>query len=161
MIRVAEEREREQIESMMQDYLAELAAYTDDLLPVDGRYEYPYLDFYWRKGGRTPYLFDDGNRTSGFALVRQDQDPRNGSQFMEMAEYFVTVENRRCGTGTRCAREVFLNHPGRWQVGVMKDNAPAYGFWRRLLRDLDPGLSEEAPSLANNHMFVYRLTITR
>ena len=157
MIRIAENSERALISNMMQTYLAELSRYEDALVPVNGRYTYPYLDFYWRESDRIPYLLGQPEVASGFALVRQETDPVNGEPVTEMAEFFVDAAFRRKGLGSEAAKCLFAEHPGRWRVAVMQENRPAYAFWKNLLAEIDPGLSEQLPSRASNHQYVFHL----
>ena len=158
MIQSAAPSDKTVIENLMQDYLGELSGFTDDLSQSDGRYRYPYLSHYWDDPERYPFLITLDNQPVGFVLVRKDRDPGNGSERMEVAEFFVTEDNRRNGLGTRCALKVFGEFPGRWRVCVLTGNKPAHEFWRDVIRGVDPEFTEDTPSLETNDQTVFHLT---
>jgi predicted acetyltransferase len=49
-----------------------------------------------------------------------------------MAEFFVLRPYRQRAFGTAAMRQIFDAHRGPWHAGVMKTNAPAMAFWRKI-----------------------------
>ncbi|MBT4160865.1 MAG: GNAT family N-acetyltransferase [Gammaproteobacteria bacterium] len=157
MIELASIDDKPIIEDLMQDYLGGLSAFTDDLLSVNGRYQYPYLDHYWSDPARHPFLIKSGKTVVGFVLSREEINPAGGSVVMEIAELYVVPEYRQQGLGRRTAIEIWQQSPGTWRVCVLKDNKVAYKFWRKLILDVDPCFSEESPSKKTNNQTVFHL----
>jgi len=157
-LRAAEASERNDLDGLVQAYLAELAAFSDDLAAVDGGFEYPYLDHYWRDPSRFAFFIVDSHSVCGFALVRALRDPETNDDGMELAEIYVLPAARQRGAATAVVRELFRRWPGRWQIGVLQRNLPAYRFWHRLLREVDRGLTETRPGPGASGHILFSLT---
>jgi len=157
-LRAVEASERNQLDDLLQAYLAELAAFSDDLAAVDGRFEYPYLDHYWHDPYRFACFILEGQVVCGFTLVRALRDPETNDDGMELAEIYVLPEVRRHGAATEIVKDLFRRWPGPWQIGVLPRNERAYGFWQRLLREVDSGLVETRPGGGADSHILFRLT---
>ena len=89
---------------------------------------------------------------AGFALAR-----RTGTSPLEydVGEFFVLRKFRRKGVGRHVAQAMFDRFPGRWQVRVLPDNAPAAAFWRAVVADYTDGNLEEFTGLPDAHCDAY------
>jgi predicted acetyltransferase len=135
---------------LIQPYLDELSRFPDDepdYKDAEGVYHYRYLDAYWQEETRFPYLFFDGDRLAGFALVRMDGD------HWEMAEIYVLPEFRRRDLAGTCVADIFKRHTGVWKISFNKHNAPSRHFWRKLAASLADGRVEEG-ELDGNHDYI-------
>lgn len=125
--------ERPVLESLLNLYLYELSDLTGEAIGPDGRYDYPYLDLYWREAGRYPFLLWYEGQLAGFALVRTvefGQDP-----LYHVTEFFILRAHRRQGIGRAVARDLFDRLTGRWRVSQMANNTAAQTFWRRVIAE--------------------------
>ena len=98
-----------------------LELYQHDFSELDGRdvdehglYGYRYLDHYWVKADRRPFLISVDGRWAGLALVRLGPP-------IDMSEFFVMRRFRRAGVGREAARQIFVMLPGHWQVRQLAD----------------------------------------
>ncbi|KVD80661.1 hypothetical protein WS62_26500 [Burkholderia sp. ABCPW 14] len=122
---IASEADRPLVRSMLHRYLSELGQY--DEVSSD----YPYFELYWQSGeARWPYLLDAGPERVGFAFVRAPGEP--GIDY-SIAEFFILPPARGRGCGVAAACALWRAQPGRWEVGVMRGNAPARHFWPRAI----------------------------
>lgn len=126
-VRQARLQDRPAVESMLAQYLREMAALEGHERPED----YPYLPLYWKEAGRFPFLLMVDSDLAGFALVRRVDD--ESGQHFQMAEFFVIPRQRRKGVGRRAAVEIFSRFPGRWRVRQLESNRGARAFWRRVI----------------------------
>lgn len=134
--------ERSILDAMLQDYLGELAVFT----PIerdDSGYLYPYLDFYWQEPDRCPYFIEAADRVVGFILVRQEPDPDRAGMIHEIAEMYVQPAARRQKLGANAVQAIWQRNPGRWRIGVMKENKAAESFWRSLISHEDSNYTFE------------------
>ena len=143
------------IDNLNQMYAHDLSEFTDIELTAAGRYDYPYLEFYWQDAHRYPFLIFKHDVLAGFCLVREDKDPSNGMGFMEVAEFFVLKSLRYQGVGNDAARQLWKKFPGNWQVGVLEKNVPAYDFWAPLIASVDSACRETAASKETNFQTVF------
>jgi predicted acetyltransferase len=119
-VRLAPNRAREDIERMMEPYLADLGA---------PGLAYPNLDAYWHDGTRHPYLIAYGNQIVGFALVHRLTDKPS----FELVEFYIAAEFRNRGFGREAAEALFKLHLGVWSVAVRRDNSAGQAFWSSVL----------------------------
>jgi predicted acetyltransferase len=155
---LADSSQRQTIDELMQMYLYDLSAFTDDQPDDEGRFHYPYLSHYWQEPDRFPYLILGQGELAGFALVRGIMDPVNGDKLMEMAEFFVTKSYRRKGVGARAARLIWNEFPGKWQVRVFARNDRACKFWRRTISDANAGFVESSNSEKTYQQVVFEFS---
>ena len=157
-LRPVEAREKDLLDDLLQPYLAELSAFSDDLTDVNGRFEYPYLEHYWRDPSRFAFFIESGQGVCGFSLVRTLLDPENNQHCMELAEIYVSPWCREKGAATGIVMELFRRWPGPWQVGVLPRNQSAYRFWQNVLKKADSDLIETWPSAGEGGYILFRLT---
>ncbi|MGY3439384.1 MULTISPECIES: GNAT family N-acetyltransferase [unclassified Marinovum] len=124
-----------QLRDMLRPYLLELGQYGN----VD--LDYPYLDAYWVAPDRWPYMLDTDDMLdtndgpAGFALVNTHALSDRPLDFA-LAEFYVCPAFRGAGVGQRAVRALLATHPGVWELGIMRRNAPARAFWRQTLSKL-------------------------
>ncbi len=121
------------IENLMQLYIHDFTSFSDEQINAEGKFDYPYLAFYWEEPDRYPYLIFKGGKLAGFVLVRRVIDPENGQSSMEVAEFFVLRGYRRQGIGDQAALLVFAEFPGNWHLSMYKTNKGACAFWPPLV----------------------------
>ena len=143
------------IREELQSYLAELSRFADIDKNAKGQYDYPYLDHYWRQPDRHPFIIYLDNEPVGFLLVREDQDPANGSSLTEIAELYILPAFRQRSIASRAVSEVLGYFPGNWRATVFRDNHVAYGFWRQLISALDPEFTLALPNHAKHPQIVF------
>ncbi len=108
----------------------------------DGRFAYEWFDSYWQEVGRIPLLIQTDGTLIGFALINR-WSVLDRSLDHAMAEFFILRKYRRMGVGSRAANLIFHSFPGRWEVAVAHNNAPALAFWHRAIPAAIQGAVEE------------------
>ena len=116
----------------MQDYIREMSAFDPTIEAVDGVYEYPYLDAYWREDTRWAFWVAVDGARAGFALLRRTEEGP-----MEMAEFYIRPAHRRSGIGLDFARDLIARHSGHWIISEYRASAGAIAFWRRVIEKRD------------------------
>lgn len=118
---------------MFQIYAHDFSAFHPIDLGEDGRFHYAALPLYWKEENRHAFLIRVDRKIAGFALVQRGSQISSDPSVWDMAEFFVTPEGRRNGTGTEAARLVFGLFAGRWEVRVMQANQAARVFWEHAI----------------------------
>jgi predicted acetyltransferase len=114
------------------DFSEHWAGRPDGELGEDGRFQpYPHLDSYWEEPGREPLLIRADGRLAGFALIDAFAHSGLPADF-SMAEFFVARKYRRAGVGQAAAAGIVQARPGQWEIAVVRANAGAQAFWRRV-----------------------------
>ena len=128
-LRPATPADKPTITNLIQLYLHDLTDYMPFPVGSDGRFEYDFLERFWRY----PYFIMSGEEIAGFALVI-DECPLTGrTPCWFMAEFFVLRAYRGRGLG-RAALDLALEaHPGSWHIAVPHANSAAQQFWPRAL----------------------------
>lgn len=122
------------IANLIQLYLHDLTAFMPFPIGADGRFQYEFLERFWRY----PYFICCDDDIAGFALV-VDACPLTGrSPCWFMAEFFVLRAYRGRGLGQAAVDLALAAHPGVWHVGVPYANTAAQAFWRTALRRRNP-----------------------
>jgi predicted acetyltransferase len=98
----------------------------------DGRFVYEGLDRYWQEDSRIPFAVHADGRLAGFILVNR-WSALDRPLDHAVAEFFVMRKYRRNKVGSRAAKSLFANRPGRWEVAVAGYNQPALAFWRKAI----------------------------
>jgi predicted acetyltransferase len=137
-VRVAGDSERRLIECLIQFYVYEFSRIEP---PCSIHMEYgdqdcyppfAHLDRYWCIEGFHPLLICVEGRLAGFALINTHSH-RGERVELNMAEFFIAREYRRCGVATEAARLILAQYPGRWEIAVAAHNVAAKMFWSRTL----------------------------
>jgi len=90
----------------------------------DGLFGLPLIEKYWTQPNHSFHLFRANGKLAGFAAIN-DWSPSGRGVDHNIAEFFVMRHFRRNGAGTQLARELFLAHPGFWELAIMASNKPA------------------------------------
>ena len=120
------------IGNLLQIYLHDFSEFAGAETPYgqleSGTFAYPHLDTYWQDASRVPLLIRADGHIAGFALICAWSSlacPLDHA----VAEFFIARKFRRTGVGATAAKHIFFSYPGRWEVPVRSDNAPALMFW--------------------------------
>lgn len=122
------------IANLIQLYLHDMTAFMPFPVGADGRYQYDFLDRFWR----FPYIIMSNDEIAGFALII-DECPLTGRQpCWFMAEFFVLKAYRGRGAGQAAVNEALAVHPGQWHIAVPRANRAAQVFWPKVLAPQNP-----------------------
>lgn len=124
---LAEASQREVVGRLLEFNAYEFSGIDERPIGDDARYGYVYLDAYWSEPDRFPYLIWADGELAGLALVRGLQEE------LTVAEFLVLPKFRRRAVGTRAARALFAQRPGRWRITEVPGNSAATAFWRRAI----------------------------
>ena len=134
-IKQAETTEAPIIANLLELYMHDFSLFSNVEVGEDGRFGYAYLEHYWRDPDRFPLLILAEKKLAGFALLRIETDPGDGSKTMDLAEFFVLRQFRRQRDGSQAAAKIWDLFPGRWRLRVLVSNHTAYAFWEKLVGD--------------------------
>ncbi len=115
------ESEKPLLWEKFQDYAQELTQYGTHER-VDGAFEYPYFDLYWREPNRFPFWAVVDGRRVAFALVHRMPD------VTEIAEFYSFPEARRSGAALQFAKAILARFPGPWELTQYRANTGAVAF---------------------------------
>jgi predicted acetyltransferase len=121
--------------NLLQLYCHDFSESIDIEIGPDGKYPYESLPLYWTEPHRHPFLVTVDGAPAGFALVKRAPTSTDFNTIWDMDEFFVVRRYRRRGIGTRIAKEVFLQHFGRWEIRVLTANHPGLHFWDRAIKE--------------------------
>jgi predicted acetyltransferase len=146
------------VENLLEFYAYDFSEYLELPVGEDGRFGYKYLSAYWTVEGRHPFLIERNGILAGVILVRRGSMITGDPNVWDMAEFFVMRRHRRRGVGATAARQIWLAHPGRWEVRVTSKNQPALTFWKRIIGEyvgqpIDPTQYDENGSEWNLFAF--------
>jgi predicted acetyltransferase len=120
---------------LMQFYLYDIASLDQWDIGPDGLYGNPQrIESFWDDGRYDKFLIKVDGILAGFAFTSSAADESNESAHV-IQEFFVLRRYRRAGVGRIVATRLFENSCGTWKVSVMASNAPAQGFWARIIGD--------------------------
>jgi len=91
------------------------------------------LDSYWKEVDHVPYFIHVGKELAGFALVRNY--PIEPETF-DIEQFFVLRKFKGKGVGKKVLLAVVANHPGKWQIRVLKENEAALKFWLSAVKNV-------------------------
>jgi predicted acetyltransferase len=149
------------LENLAQFYIYEfesiVAGDGESGIRPDGRYsDMPYLEAYWREEGREAYLLRVGQTPAGFALINHHFKLEPPGDWA-MAEFFVHRHFQRQKIGQRAAHRLFADHPGRWELSVLRGNLKAQLFWRATIASFpgarDLKIVEQSPEANDGEVF--------
>ncbi len=139
--------ERELIRRMMELYLHDFSEFEGSDLNEHGVFGYGDLDYFWFEETHAAFIVRVDGQLGGFVLVDNEVVIEDNER--SLTEFFVLRKYRRQGVGRTVAQRVFDELPGKWEVRVITANAPAQGFWRRVISDYTGGRFNEQ-ELAND-----------
>jgi len=124
------------------DFSEHWAGQAQGELGEDGRFaDYPYLDSYWAEPDRDAWLIRADGALAGFALVNAFAHSGRPTDF-SVAEFFVARKYRRGGVGLGAATQLIQARPGQWEAAVVRANAGALPFWRRVAAAVSSDVEE-------------------
>lgn len=126
------------VANLIQLYLHDLTEVMPFPVGEDGRYQYDFLDRFWR----FPYLIRSDDEIAGFALVIDGCPLTARAPCWFMAEFFILRPYRKRGTGTSALRLALAAHPGQWHIATPHANDPAKHFWGRALAPQNPDIRD-------------------
>lgn len=137
------ESDKDIILNLMQLYTYELSFYEDETtnfnMMDNGLFAMSkYIDMYWTKENRHPYILKCDDKLAGFVLTRF-----NENNMYEVAEFFILNKYRYIGAGKFMANEVFNKYKGSWEVRTLLKNERAQNFWRSIIKDYTNNNFEE------------------
>ena len=126
------------IQNMARFYLYELSrtcgkGSNEWAIPSDGLYECDDFKKYFEEEDREAYVIKIANELAGFALL--DKEVKSTTSEWNMGEFFVLARFQRAGVAQKVAHQIWVSHPGIWEVSVIPDNTPALHFWRKVIAD--------------------------
>jgi predicted acetyltransferase len=97
------------------------------------RYGYDLSEYETALDESDAILLRSDGQWVGFALS-------NRKSFLEparwMDQFFILRGHRRKSFGKALAAYGLSTWPGKWEIGVMRENTPAYRFWKSTLQEL-------------------------
>lgn len=63
----------------------------------------------------------------------------------KMAEFFILATHRKQGIGRQAVNKILNQHPGLWEISILKDNEVAKHFWRKILLNSTEQVYNEYP----------------
>lgn len=137
------ESDKDIILNLMQLYTYELSFYEDETtnfnMMDNGLFAMSkYIDMYWTKENRHPYVLKCDDKLAGFVLIRFNED-----NMYEVAEFFILNKYRHIGAGKFMANKVFNKYKGSWEVRTLLKNERTQNFWRSIIKDYTNNNFEE------------------
>lgn len=142
----ATDKDMAAVENLVSAYIYDLSVVMGWDCPESGRFGgCDELPQYWGKPAESQYTWPKGwkgypfiirvdDKIAGFCLVRQ-----TGEGSYDIGQFLILRRYGRQGVGRHVAHRVFDMFPGEWEVAQMKGNAPAIGFWRRVIFEYTRG----------------------
>ncbi len=124
---------------MMELYLYDFSAFSDDDINEYGYFGYSRIDDYWNEEGRYPFFIRVDGKLAGLVLVRSCSEHNDQSDPHNIAEFFVMKKYRRKGIGRVAAMKIFDRFPGGWEISYWQNNLPARGFWKHVIDEYTNG----------------------
>lgn len=133
------------LSNLLELYIHDMStAFPNVELNSDGRFGYPKLPLYWSEPDRRfAFIIRLGERVTGFVFATRGSPVADDAKVLDVAEFFVLRQYRRCSVGRRAALLLWRRIPGRWTVRVSEKNRGAIAFWREVISDLTNGSATE------------------
>jgi predicted acetyltransferase len=131
-LQAAEPSDAALLANLLELYIHDLsAAFPHVELGADGRFGYPKLHMYFSEPERRfAFLVRRAEKIAGFILVTRGSPATQDPEVLDIAEFFVLRQHRRCGVGRDAAFLLWKTLPGKWAVRVAEANPDAAVFWR-------------------------------
>jgi len=133
------------LKELMDQYLAELVPYSEDVLDIHDPLEYRYFDLYWSEPNRLPLFVLVDGRLAGFALIRTQVENHiaGGEVRNSIAEFFIIPSFRLQRIGETIATQIFNTYPGKWMIAQLAEHNGAQMFWRTIIHRYTQGRYKE------------------
>jgi predicted acetyltransferase len=139
-IQAASPSDRPMLENLIQLYLHDMSEIFAMELDDNGRFAYEPLALYWLEPERRfPFLILFRGRAAGFALITRGSPMSDDPDVLDVAEFFVLRQYRRCGVGRQAAFLLWNSLRGRWIVRVGEGNRAGLPFWSSVVSDYADG----------------------
>ncbi|WP_131911549.1 GNAT family N-acetyltransferase [Celerinatantimonas diazotrophica] len=129
------------IDNLFRYYVYEMSGFLKLSPNSDGQYSFnpAILDPYWEesKNFHIPYFIYAEQDIAGFALVRRYPQQ---SELWDMGQFFVLRKYASQGIGHKAFKQVCIEHPGYWQIRVLKENHKALCFWKSAVQQFSGGV---------------------
>ena len=99
------------------------------------------LTSYFQDPSRRAFLCKVDNEPAGFVLL--DHESTSPDTMWNMGEFFILAKFQGKGIGTEIAYQIFIMHPGCWEVSVIPENKSALSFWRNVVSKYTEGIYTE------------------
>ncbi len=99
--------------------------------PKNGMHECSDLKIYFTEENRQAFLIKVGEELAGFVLLRKQN--KEEKVCWEISEFFVFGKFQGKGIGEQIAQDIWKQFPGFWQLSIIPENTPAYGFWKYVI----------------------------
>jgi predicted acetyltransferase len=118
--------------------LSEYYAYDfSDIIDSDvddtGRFGAARLERHFADSCCHPFLIRVDGKLAGFAIHEGRSRLTGDAGINDVAEFFVMKRYRNRAVGTRAAAALFDRFAGPWEVRVLRGNAAAIAFWRKVI----------------------------
>lgn len=135
------------IQNMARFYFYDLSRYCGFIseewaCPPDGLYSDVDLKHYFEDKDRLAYLIKIDSELAGFALLHHGIT--SSEDVCVMAEFFILAKFQGQGIGREVAEQLWIMHPGKWEIPIIPENSKALSFWRKIVSSFTNGhYSEE------------------
>lgn len=100
-------------------------------LPESGLFESCDFKNYFQEDTRKAYLIKVYDQVAGFTLLNQATTCVDSE--WNVGEFFILGQYQGNGIGKLAAEQIWLLHPGKWELSVIPENASALAFWERVI----------------------------
>jgi len=131
--------DREWIEEIYGEYLADLTADTTGVFPsltVTGQSISEILQGWFHDERQTAFVILRENELTGFAVVQRTlATPEDKRRHYRLSEFFIRRPFRNKGVGRSAAMLLFARFAGEWTIGEQSRNTDSIRFWRRVVSE--------------------------
>jgi predicted acetyltransferase len=143
----ASQQDRDWIEQVYGEYLADLAADHTGVFPsltVTGQSIAELVRGWFRDERSIVFVILRENQPAGFALVQREAvSAGDQARHYRLSEFFVRQPFRRLGVGRGAALLLFSRFAGEWTISEQARNAAAIRFWRKVVSEYTKGVFSE------------------
>lgn len=129
-------QDKETFRTLLNLYHHDLAQLRPSLFPAvddSGFYDYTAVEEFFRDD-----IFDDlslywvrhHGHLAGFIVLSKPPYVKEGCDYC-IQEFFIVGSYRKTGVGGSACKKVFLQHPGRYCLRIIQENALALSFWKK------------------------------
>ncbi|QDL52965.1 GNAT family N-acetyltransferase [Rhodoferax aquaticus] len=119
------------LERMMQFYNYDRSEWCPVEFAETGQYALRPKAPYWATPSVKPYVARVGGKLAGFAVM--DQECVHADSHCNLGYFFLARHYRGQGRAQSMFTQLLAQHPGRWEIYNMVNNAPAAKFWPKAI----------------------------
>jgi len=143
----ASQADRDWIEQVYGEYLADLAADQTGVFPsltVTGQSVAELVQGWFRDDHSMAFVILREDQPAGFALIQREVvTVGDRARHYSLSEFFIRQPFRRRGVGRQAALLLFARFAGEWTISEQARNAGAIRFWRRVVAEYTKGVFRE------------------